>query len=122
MRMLARIISTAIAILLVTKLMPHHFSVDSAWTAVILAVILSLLNVFVKPILIFFTLPITLVTLGLFLLVINAIIILIAAKLVPGFRVDGFWWAMLFSIILSFVVSIFEKLQGNKNVKEDGNE
>jgi putative membrane protein len=119
MKFLARIISTAIAILLVTRFMPH-VSVDSAWTAVFLAIILSLLNVFVKPVLIFFTLPITVVTLGFFLLVINAAIVLMASKIVRGFEIDGFWWAMFFSVVLSLVVSIFEKLQGNQNHGEEG--
>ena len=118
MRLLARIISTAIAILLVTKVMPH-VSIDDAWTAVILAVILSLLNIFVKPLLIFFTLPITVLTLGFFLLVINAALVLMASQIVKGFHVDGFWWAMLFSIVLSLVVSLFEKLQGNPEREND---
>lgn len=96
-----------------------HVAVDNAWTAISLAIILSLLNVFVKPILIFFTLPITVLTLGFFLLVINAAIVLMASQMVSGFRVDGFWWAMLFSIVLSLVVSIFEKLQGNGRREED---
>jgi putative membrane protein len=120
MRMLLRIITTSLAILLVTRLMPH-VSVDNAWTAITLAIILSLLNIFVKPVLIFFTLPITIFTLGFFLLVINATIILMASKLVSGFQVDGFWWAMLFSIVLSLVVSVFESLQGNRR-EEDNRE
>jgi putative membrane protein len=113
MRLLARIISTALAILLVTKIMPG-VSVDSVWTSVILAIVLSLLNVFIKPLLIFFTLPITIFTLGFFLLVINAAIILMASRLVNGFEVNGFWWAMLFSVVLSFVVSLFDRLQDKK--------
>lgn len=109
MSFLIRILTTTLAILLVTKLMPG-VSVDGVMTAVILALVLSVLNVFVKPVLIFFTLPITIFTLGLFLLVINALIILIAANLVNGFHVTGFWSALFFSIILSLVVSIFDKI------------
>lgn len=116
MRLLARIISTALAILVVTKIMPG-VSVDSVLTSVLLAIVLSLLNVFIKPLLIFFTLPITIFTLGLFLLVINAAIILMASELVDGFEVDGFWWAMLFSIVLSVVVSIFDHFQ-DRQTKE----
>jgi putative membrane protein len=118
MRLIARIISTSIAVLLVTKLMPH-VSVDNAWTAIMLSIILSLLNVFVKPVLIFFTLPITVFTLGFFLLVINAAIVLMASQIVHGFKIDGFWWAMLFSIVLSLVVSVFERLQGSPNREDD---
>jgi putative membrane protein len=96
-----------------------HVSVDNAWTAISLAIILSLLNVFVKPVLIFFTLPITVFTLGFFLLVINAAIVLMASQIVRGFQIDGFWWAMLFSMVLSLVISIFERLQGNNQRREE---
>jgi putative membrane protein len=63
--------------------------------------VLAFLNAIVKPILILLTLPFTVLTLGLFLFVINAFIILLAAKLMDGIKIDGFWWALLFSIILS---------------------
>jgi putative membrane protein len=79
--------------------------IQSFITALILAVVLGLLNIIVKPILIILTLPITLFTFGLFLFVINALIILLAAKFVNGFRVDGFWWALLFSLLLSILTS-----------------
>jgi putative membrane protein len=118
MRLIARIITTTLAILLVTKLMPG-VSVNNVWTAIVLSIVLSLLNVFVKPLLIFFTLPITIFTLGLFLLVINAAIILIASEIVTGFRVDGFWWAMLFSVVLSLVVSIFDKFNERMERKDE---
>ncbi len=75
-------------------------------TALILAVVLAILNAIVKPILIILTLPITIITLGLFLFVINALIILLAARFVTGFTVDGFWWALLFSLLLSVLSSI----------------
>ncbi|HRG39542.1 MAG TPA: phage holin family protein, partial [Bacteroidia bacterium] len=65
------------------------------------------------------TIPITIVSLGLFLIVINACIILLASKLVTGFHVDGFWWALLFSLILSMVTSILESLK-QKDQNGDG--
>lgn len=80
--------------------------IDTFWTAILLAIVLAVLNAIVKPILVFLTLPITLVTFGLFLLVINAGMILLAAKVVNGFTVDGFWWALLFGLLLSIVTSI----------------
>ncbi len=80
--------------------------IDSFWAAIVLAFVLAILNAIVKPILIFFTFPLTLVTLGLFLFVINAIIILLADNLVEGFEVDGFWWALLFSLLLSIVTAM----------------
>jgi putative membrane protein len=79
---------------------------DTFVTALIVAVVLAVLNALVKPILILLTLPITIITLGLFLFVINALIILLCDKLIDGFSVDGFWWALLFSILLSIVSSI----------------
>jgi putative membrane protein len=83
--------------------------------ALLTALALSLANTFIKPILIFLTIPLTLITLGIFLLVINAIIIMMVSKFVPGFWVDGFWWALLFSLIMSvFNSMISEILQKNK--------
>lgn len=80
--------------------------IDAFSTALILALVLALLNAIVKPILIVLTLPITIVTFGLFLFVINACIILVAGKFVNGFHVDGFWWALLFSLLLSVLTSL----------------
>ncbi|HLO80801.1 MAG TPA: phage holin family protein [Chitinophagaceae bacterium] len=80
--------------------------IDKFTTALILALVLAVLNALVKPILIILTLPITIVTLGLFLLVINALIIMLGDRFIDGFSVDGFWWALLFSILLSLVSSI----------------
>jgi putative membrane protein len=82
-------------------------------TALIVAVVLGLLNIFIKPILVVLTLPVTIVTLGLFLLIINAILILVCTKIVGGFTVDTFWTALLFSIILSLTQSIMYKLFGD---------
>ena len=79
---------------------------DTFVTALIVAVVLAVLNALVKPILVLLTLPITIITLGLFLFVIKALIILLCDKLIDGFSVDGFWWALLFSILLSIVSSI----------------
>jgi putative membrane protein len=89
--------------------------IDSFVTAFILAIVLSLLNIFVKPLLIILTLPITIFTLGLFLFVINALIILLAAKFIAGFRVDGFWWALLFSLLLSVLTSFLYKTSVKQN-------
>jgi putative membrane protein len=83
--------------------------IDKFTTALLVAVVLGILNAIIKPIIIILTLPITIFTFGLFLFVINAAIILIAAKFVPGFKVDGFWWALLFSLLLSLITSIFYK-------------
>jgi putative membrane protein len=76
--------------------------------ALIAAVVLGILNLFLRPILIILTLPITILTLGLFSLVINAILVLLASAIVPGFAVAGFWSALLFSIVLTLVHWVFQ--------------
>jgi len=86
-------------------------------TALLVALVLAFLNTIVKPILTILSLPITFFTLGLFLLVINAIIILFADKLVDGFKVNGFWTAFWFSLILSFVSSVLESFGGSEKNK-----
>ncbi|GAA4065859.1 phage holin family protein [Flavobacterium cheonanense] len=88
--------------------------VDEFSTALIVAIVLGLLNFFVKPVLVLFTLPVTVFTLGLFLLVINAIIILLCDHFVDGFDVNGFWTALFFSIILSLSQSLVYKLTEDK--------
>lgn len=75
-------------------------------TALLTAIVIGLLNAILKPILIFFTLPLTILTLGLFTFVISAIMILLASKFVPGFTVTNFWYALLLSLILSIVNGI----------------
>jgi len=80
--------------------------IDTFWTAFVFAVVLAILNIFVKPLIILLTLPVTTLTLCLFLFVINALVLMLASKFVDGIRVDGFWWALIFSLILSVVTSI----------------
>ena len=75
-------------------------------TALVAALVLGIINAFIKPLLVILTLPINLLTLGLFTFVINALLILLASSIVSGFVVDGFLWALIFSIILSVVNSI----------------
>jgi putative membrane protein len=88
-------------------------------TAVLVAVVLSFLNTIIKPVLTLLSLPITFFTLGFFLLVINAIIILFADKLVDGFKVDGFWTALWFSIVLWFVNGFLELLGGKSDEEKE---
>lgn len=84
-------------------------SVEPFTTAIVVAFVLALLNALLKPILIILTIPVTVMSLGLFLLVINAFIIQLAAHIVRGFEVANFWWALLFSIILSVVSWLLEQ-------------
>ncbi|MCU0401948.1 MAG: phage holin family protein [Algoriphagus sp.] len=81
--------------------------VDSWWTSFVLAAVIILINLTLKPLMVILTFPITLVSFGIFLLVINALVILMAAELVSGFTVNGFWWALAFSIVLSLVNAVF---------------
>lgn len=114
MKTLINIFFTTIFVLILAHIMPG-IKVDGWATALIVALVLGLLNIFIKPILILFTLPATIFTLGLFLLVINAIIILLCDELVPGFEVEGFWWALLFSLVLSFCQSLVSGLSGKES-------
>lgn len=106
MNTVIRFLLNGLAVLITAWLLPGVFVTDY-WTALIVALVLSIANIIVKPVLIVLTIPITIFTLGLFLLVINAVIILLADYFVDGFHVEGFWYALLFSIILSIFNSMF---------------
>ena len=105
MKTLLKLVLTAIAVLVLANVLPGMY-VDSFWTSLVVAVVLALLRFIVKPILVLLTLPITVLTLGLFLLIINAVIILMADYLVSGFGVENIWYALIFSLLLSLFQSI----------------
>lgn len=109
MNFILKIVLTAVAVLVIAHFLPG-VSVVNFTSAVIVAVVLALLRVTIKPLLIILTLPVTILTLGLFLLVINALIISLADNLIDGFNVTGFWTALLFSLILSIFESILYSL------------
>lgn len=113
MNFIIRFLLNGLAVVLTAYILPG-VSVEDYGTALIVSLILSIANVIVKPILVLLTIPITIVTLGLFLLVINAAIILLVDSLVDDFGVDGFWWALLFSLILSVFNSIFDDISKDK--------
>lgn len=122
MKFIIQLIISTLAVLITSYLLPGvEIKDNNFFTALIVAAVLSFLNAVVKPIMIILTIPITVVSLGLFLLVINALIILLTAKLVDGFHVKGFWWALLFSLILSIVTSVLEGI-GGKDKEEKGYE
>ena len=83
--------------------------IDTFWTAIVFAVVLAILNIFIKPLIILLTLPVTILTLGLFLFVINAIVVLLASRFVDGIRIANFGWALIFSLILSIVTSVLDR-------------
>jgi putative membrane protein len=102
MRILLVWILNAVALWLVTLIVPG-VQVQDPLHAFIAAVVLGLVNALVKPVLIILTLPITVVTLGLFLLVLNALLFWAVGALLPGFHVAGFWWAMLGALLYSLL-------------------
>jgi putative membrane protein len=85
--------------------------IESFLTAIIVGVVLGVLNTFIKPILVILTLPINVMTFFLFVFVINALLVLLASALIPGFKVDGFWWALAFSLVLSLVGSFLNSFK-----------
>lgn len=102
---------SGVAIIISAYVLPG-VSVNGFMTALVLAVVLGAINAILKPFLLFITLPINIITLGLFTFVINAFLIKLAGAIVPGFAVDSFWWAMLFAItlsIVSWVIGRFDK-------------
>jgi putative membrane protein len=109
-----RFLLSGLAVLLAAYLLPG-VHVDHYGYALLVAIVLTVVNFIVKPILVVLTIPITLFTLGLFLLVINALMILLVDYFItPGFLVDGFWWALAFSLIMSLFTSLFSDLAKDK--------
>lgn len=98
-----------LAVLMSAQILPG-VSVDSVFIAFVTAIILGIINMFLKPILLILTLPINIFTLGLFTLVINAFLVLLASDIVDGFNVTGFWWALLFSLVMSITQSVLHKI------------
>jgi putative membrane protein len=108
MRFLIRIIVIAAVSFGLAHVLPG-IHIDTFWTAIVFAAVLAILNIFIRPLIVLLTLPVTILTLGLFLFVINALVVLIASKLVNGITVASFGWALLFSLILSLVTSVLER-------------
>lgn len=111
MNFILKLLTSTLAVIITTYVLPG-VDVDNFLIALLVAVVLSFFNAFLKPLLIILTLPITILTLGLFLLIINALIIILTDAIVPGFHVDGFLWALAFSIILSLVMMLLEWIAG----------
>jgi len=99
----------AVALLIVAYLLPG-ITVVGFGSALIAALVLGLLNMLVKPVLVLLTLPITIVTLGLFLLVLNALLFWLAGSILRGFQVSGFWWAVAGAILYSIISGLLSRL------------
>jgi len=109
MNFFVQLLISALAVYFTAWVLPG-VSIRNYFTAIGVALVIGLLDAFLRPILVFLTIPVTIVTFGLFLFVINAVIILIASYFFNGFRVDNFWWALLFSIVMSLVSQLLINL------------
>jgi len=109
MEIIGKLLINTLAILITAFLLPG-IVVKNFFTALSVAVLLGLLNIFLKPILVILTIPISIFTLGFFVFIINALIVLLVSHFVPGFEVKNIWWALLFSIILSIITSFLYTL------------
>jgi putative membrane protein len=109
MKTLLHLFLQTLAILIAGYVIPG-VAIASWFTALCVAVVLGVLNIFLKPILLFLTLPVTILTLGLFALVVNTALILLAAWIVPGFKIDSFLTAFIFGIVLFFINAFFSIL------------
>ena len=112
MSFLLKWVLSAVAVIIAAYLLPG-VTVDSFWAALIVAAILAIFNAVLRPILVILTIPVTVLTLGLFLLVINAIIVLMTDAIIADFYVSGFWWAVIFSLIISVLGTVFDKVAEN---------
>ncbi len=110
---LIRLVLQSVAVFVAAYMIPGIYLVDF-WNALLGALILSVVIITIKPILLLLTLPITFFTMGLFLLVINALMVMLVDYFVKGFSVDGFWTAMIFSIVISVVYWVLDGIFGDK--------
>jgi len=104
MNFLLRILVTGLVAFALSKVL-DGIQIDSFLTAIVFALVLAVLNVLVKPLLIILTLPLTILTLGLFLFVVNTLVVLLAGKLIDGVSIASFWWGLLFALLLSLITS-----------------
>ncbi|MFA6603369.1 MAG: phage holin family protein [Patescibacteria group bacterium] len=107
MRLLIRWIIAALAILATAYVLPG-VTVSSFFVAMVVAAMLGVVNAFIRPVLLLLTLPINILTLGLFTFVINALMVMLVANIVPGYKIASFWWALAFSLLLSLIMNVLD--------------
>lgn len=110
MRTIISLILSTLAVLVTAYLLPGTH-VESFLTALVVAVVLAIINTLIFPILLIITLPINILTLGLFTLVIMALLVMLASAIVPGFKVDSFWWAMAFAVVLAIINGFMSQVE-----------
>ena len=116
MNFIIKLILTSASVLLADYLLPG-IQVSDYVTAFLVACMLTILNATIRPVLVILTIPITFITLGLFLLVINACLVMLTGMVIDDFLVENFWWALIFSAIISFFNSILEKKDSESKSK-----
>ena len=109
MRFLFRLLINVVAILIIAHIVPSLIRVDGFLAALVVAILLGIVNTIIRPILVILTFPLTLLSFGLFLLVINGLMLWLVSALVSGFHVSGFWGALFGSILISIVSWILSK-------------
>lgn len=109
-KLLLRLLVSTLSVFFSAWIVGHGVELDNFSVAIVVALVLAVFNITLKPLLILLTLPVTVVTFGLFLLVVNAVIIMAADSLIGGFEVLNFWYALLFSLVLSVVSSLLHRL------------
>lgn len=114
MSILLKWLLSALAIIIAAYILPG-VAVAGLWSALVLALVLGLLNALIKPLLIILTLPVNILTLGLFTFVINALMVLLAASIVKGFVIGGFFNALLFSLVLTLLQELLELVRRRKS-------
>jgi putative membrane protein len=117
MTLILRLLFNALGLMLIAEYIPG-IRVDGIYTAIIAAIILGILNIVIKPILLILTIPITILTLGLFTFVINAGLFWFAASFIEDFEVDGFWYAVLGSILMSVISTLGNRFINQENTKQ----
>lgn len=110
MYILISLLINTLAVLVTAYILPG-IHVSSIWTAVVVAIVLALVNTILRPILFILTLPLTILTLGLFSFVIMGLLVYLVSAIVPGFSVDNFWWAILFAIIVALINGLLHPLR-----------
>jgi putative membrane protein len=121
MNLLLKLFVPAVAIMIAGYILDPHVVVSNFGTAIGISIVLALLNMFVKPILLILTIPVTIITLGLFLIILDALMIILADNIIKsGFEVDGIFWAIIFSFFISITSSILNfALKENPKTAED---
>jgi len=109
MKLITRLLINILSLLIVSYIIPG-FDITNLTTAAVAAVVIGIVNTFIKPILLIITLPITIITFGIFALILNVLMLMLAAAITPGFHIDGFFTALLASILLSLVSSFLNAL------------